>query len=208
MHLSIKHQLFLKMATSIFLLLAMIFLIVFLLVQCLKKEEDTYYPNEEAEALILISEEHPCPENYYTQLTSMEGKMISQKMKDHLKAMMKQSCTDLVCLTLATGYLEDVSVLEEPDSLEVSNWFFEESSSSQLEHETGLAIDFSKGDQTSSNQKMWDWLENHAHLYGFIRHSEEEPWHYRFVGMEHAKIIKEQNLTLETYLQTNEKEGI
>ena len=205
MHLSIKHQLFLKMATSIFLLLAMIFLIVFLLVQCLKKEENSYYPNEEAEALILIDEEHPCPENYYTQLTSVEGKMVSQKMKDHLKAMMKQSCTDLVCLTLETGYLEDVSALE---LQEVSHWFLEESSSSKLEHETGLAVDFSKGDQTSFNQKMWNWLENHAHLYGFIQHSEEEPWHYRFVGMEHAKIIKEQNLTLETYLQTSKKEGI
>ena len=57
---------------------------------------------------------------------------------------------------------------------------------------------------------MSDWLKENAQDFGFIlRYPENktditkviyEPWHYRFVGIERAKEIKELGITLEEYL--------
>ena len=69
------------------------------------------------------------------------------------------------------------------------------------EHETGLAY----GDTPAGT-----WLAQHAHEFGFIirypKGKEDitkyqyEPWHVRYVGLEHAAKIYEQDLTLEEYL--------
>mgnify|MGYP003467101698 CR=1 FL=1 len=52
-------------------------------------------------------------------------------------------------------------------------------------------------------------MKENAHLYGFILRYPKgkekitgfkyEPWHYRYVGNEIAKIIYEENITLEEY---------
>jgi D-alanyl-D-alanine carboxypeptidase len=54
------------------------------------------------------------------------------------------------------------------------------------------------------------WLAEHAREYGFIVRYPEgkeditkityEPWHFRYVGVEHAKYIEENHLTLEEYI--------
>ena len=58
----------------------------------------------------------------------------------------------------------------------------------------------------------FNWMKDNAHLYGFILRYPKgkekitgfkyEPWHYRYVGVKHAKMIYEGNLTLEEYLKT------
>lgn len=55
------------------------------------------------------------------------------------------------------------------------------------------------------------WLKKNAHKYGFIlRYPENReditnfkfaPWHFRYVGVENAKIINEKNITLEEFLR-------
>lgn len=78
------------------------------------------------------------------------------------------------------------------------------------EHQTGLAFDI--GSATSNvfaNSEEYVWIKDNAYKYGFIyrfpqkgqtitgfRH---EPWHYRYVGVEAAKYIYENNMTLEEY---------
>ena len=57
----------------------------------------------------------------------------------------------------------------------------------------------------------FEWMKDNAHNYGFIlRYPENkekitgfkyEPWHYRYVGEEVAKIIYENKLTLEEYYE-------
>lgn len=84
------------------------------------------------------------------------------------------------------------------------------------EHQTGLAIDivsneYTSLDQEAENTKAVKWLFENAHKYGFIlRYPKDkqeitkiiyEPWHYRYVGVEHATKIKELGITLEEYLQ-------
>lgn len=81
------------------------------------------------------------------------------------------------------------------------------------EHQTGLAIDiFSK---TNTNRNSFTdspeakWLEDNAHIYGFIlRYPEDkvditgynyESWHYRYVGEDIATYIYEHDITFEEY---------
>lgn len=80
------------------------------------------------------------------------------------------------------------------------------------EHHTGLAIDVSKDgtlEKTFENTKEFKWLDENAHKYGFIlRYPKDktyitgydyEPWHYRYVGIEVATLIKNENITYEEY---------
>ena len=60
---------------------------------------------------------------------------------------------------------------------------------------------------------QYAWLCAHAHEYGFIQRypankADEtgisyEPWHYRYVGVEAATIIRNENLTLEEFIRRN-----
>lgn len=78
------------------------------------------------------------------------------------------------------------------------------------EHHLGLAVDFNNVDEGFENTKAYKWLLENASDYGFIlRYPKEkeditgieyEPWHWRYVGPEHAKKMKEQNLCLEKYV--------
>ena len=78
------------------------------------------------------------------------------------------------------------------------------------EHHLGLAVDFNNVDEGFENTKAYKWLLENAGDYGFVlRYPKEkeditgieyEPWHWRYVGPEHAKKMEEQNLCLEEYV--------
>lgn len=80
------------------------------------------------------------------------------------------------------------------------------------EHQTGLAVDVdnTKTSYTKfGNTKEFDWMKENAYKYGFIlRYTKEnefitgymnEPWHYRYVGVEIASYIQEHPMTFEEY---------
>ena len=81
------------------------------------------------------------------------------------------------------------------------------------EHQTGLSLDiFSKEHTTTSNFKgspAHIWLQSNAYRFGFIeRYQEgkenitgfkEEAWHYRYVGVEIATYIHNNNITFDEY---------
>ena len=83
------------------------------------------------------------------------------------------------------------------------------------EHQLGLALDLVdarhvKLDEFQENTAAYKWLYEHCHEYGFIVRYPNgktditgiiyEPWHFRYVGVEAATFIMENNLTLEEYL--------
>lgn len=86
------------------------------------------------------------------------------------------------------------------------------------EHQTGLAMDL-KNISLNSSLRLTDenyaWLEKNAYKYGFIiRYPKDkefitgyqfENWHIRYVGKDNAKIIYENNLTLEEYIDLYKK---
>ncbi|MDD6208277.1 MAG: M15 family metallopeptidase [Clostridiales bacterium] len=83
------------------------------------------------------------------------------------------------------------------------------------EHQTGLAMDISTSSiHYSLDERFFDtpegeWVSKNAHLYGFIiRYPKDkssateyayEPWHIRYVGVELATLLYENNLTLDEY---------
>lgn len=78
------------------------------------------------------------------------------------------------------------------------------------EHHTGLAIDFNIAEDSFANSESYRWLLENAENYGFImRYSVEkqpitgiinESWHWRFVGINHAKAINSLDMCLEEYI--------
>ncbi len=83
------------------------------------------------------------------------------------------------------------------------------------EHETGLSIDVTTADGACAAQDCFgdtaeaQWLAEHSYEYGFIIRYPEgkesitgykyEPWHLRYVGVDIATELVENNLTLEEY---------
>ncbi len=85
------------------------------------------------------------------------------------------------------------------------------------EHQLGTALDFNtKGARTAPWTGDWGkttsgaWMKKNAWKYGFVMSYPAgktkqtcynyEPWHYRYVGKEAAKEIKDRNITLREYL--------
>ena len=91
------------------------------------------------------------------------------------------------------------------------------------EHECGLAADIIDADSLGwadpliaeqEDMPAQKWLMEHCQDYGFIlRYPADkediteiiyEPWHYRYVGKEHAAIIMENGICLEEYIENME----
>lgn len=80
------------------------------------------------------------------------------------------------------------------------------------EHQTGLATDIvspTSGLDDFETTKEFTWLKSNSYKYGFILRYKKgmeyitgymyEPWHYRYVGLDAAKTIYENDLTFEEY---------
>lgn len=81
------------------------------------------------------------------------------------------------------------------------------------EHQLGLAVDLMDKryyylDYSQMNQKFYEWLDEHCAEYGFIKRYPtrkmlltgwDEPWHYRYVGVEVAKFVMEQGICYEEF---------
>lgn len=80
------------------------------------------------------------------------------------------------------------------------------------EHQTGLATDINSVSTSFETTQTYKWLSKNAYKYGFILRYPKgkeyitgymyEPWHYRYVGVNVAKIIYEKNITYEEYYAT------
>ena len=81
------------------------------------------------------------------------------------------------------------------------------------EHQLGLAVDlmdknYSRLVYENMDQEMFEWLDAHCAEYGFIKRYPtrkllltgwDEPWHYRYVGVEAATFIMEHGICYEEF---------
>ena len=81
------------------------------------------------------------------------------------------------------------------------------------EHQTGLVVDMTSTTEPSatdfSESEAYKWLKEHAHEFGFIERYPEgktyltgyspESWHWRYVGIEAATVMHEENITYDEY---------
>ena len=174
----------------------------------------------------IIGLNYPLPENYTPRLANA---LVSSNIEiDHricqYYQQMYQAAKEAGCiLTPYSGY-HSYSLQETTYKRKVSFYtgqgLSEEDAKFQAnkkilpagcsEHNAGIAIDIVSASSDFENTKEYQWLVDNAHNYGFIlRYPEDkeaitgvdfQPWHWRFVGVENAKKMKDANQCLEEYL--------
>jgi LAS superfamily LD-carboxypeptidase LdcB len=140
---------------------------------------------------------------------SKENLMIHSKVKPFLESMILKARSENIDLFVLSSYrsFDDQAVLKKGYTVTYGKGTANQFSADQgySEHQLGTTIDFTtnslKGnlvgfDKTSS----YKWLQENAHLFGFTLSYPKgneyyifEPWHFRFVGVELATKLKNEN---------------
>ncbi len=86
------------------------------------------------------------------------------------------------------------------------------------EHHLGLAVDINSVETSFEDTAAFRWLQQNAENYGFIlRYPKDkqditkiiyEPWHYRYVGVEHAKAMNDLGMCMEEYVEYLSSGGV
>lgn len=179
--------------------------------------------------LILVNSTNALPDGFDVELATVsDGYRVDARIADNLSRMFLQAKEDGINLIICSAYrtpekqqenfnnqvqqyLDQGDTAEEADAKTVA--YIARPGFS--EHHTGLAVDivtpeYQTLNEGFANTPAFRWLDEHAHKYGFILRypkSKEgitqisyEPWHYRYVGEEHAAAIKQSGDCLEEYL--------
>jgi len=179
--------------------------------------------------LLLVNKQHPVPEDYTFTLGTITGSMkCDERIIPDLMAMLQAAKDDGVNLVVCSPY-RDLARQEYLFERKIKNYMARGYSymeaykiSSQAvtvpgasEHQLGLALDIVCDTYTALNEGFGDtkagkWLEEHSREYGFIlrypKGKEDitgiqfEPWHFRYVGEDAARIIMERGITLEEFV--------
>lgn len=166
------------------------------------KEKGITYIN----GILLVNKKYSLPKDYAPGVNGEAGKALEKLQKDAKKAGYS--------MNLISGFRSyyDQQVLYnnyvKRDGKEIASTYSAEPGHS--EHQTGLAFDVGKIDNNYGNTPAGKWLASNAYKYGFIIRYPKgkesitgymyEPWHIRYLGVEHAKNIYEKGVTLEEYL--------
>lgn len=179
--------------------------------------------------LALVNSEHPLPKGYSVQLKKIsKTHQVDERIADIAIAMIEDAKDNGVDLLICSSY-RSVSRQQELLDDEIDKHITAGRTNDEAlaeatlglalpghsEHNTGLALDIVTPnhqilDRGFEETEAFSWLDKNAYKYGFILRYPKgktpitkikyEPWHYRFVGREHATIIKEKSITLEEYL--------
>jgi len=182
--------------------------------------------------LILVNGDNLLPEDFDVDLSKSEnGKYVDSRIVDSLEQMLAD-CREaghsplLISAYRSVDYQTglyqrqiqkylDKGYSQDDAEAEAAKWVAIPKTS---EHHTGLAVDITDSSYTTLNSSQADtdtqkWLLANHQNYGFIlRYPSDkeditkivyEPWHYRYVGIDVAKQITDQNICLEEYLENN-----
>ena len=173
----------------------------------------------------LVNRDNPLPDDFTVELENLDAsrkfdKRAIEQLKQMICDMRDQGIKNIWAQSTYRSieyqkglyeksinkYLEQGKTQEEAEKL--TDEYINKPGTS--EHHLGLAVDFNNVDEGFENTKAYAWLLENASDYGFVlRYPKEkeditgieyEPWHWRYVGQEHAKKMKEQNLCLEEYV--------
>jgi len=158
--------------------------------------------------LILVNSDNPIPDDYSFDLSSLDEfrKFDSRAIEKNLLRIADVKPEELYGFKV-TQYMNSGKSREEAEKLAAASV----SKPGTSEHEVGLAVDFNYANPGFENTKAFKWLMENAHKYGFILRYPDgkqsitkviyEPWHFRYVGKEHAEVIKEKGFCLEEYIE-------
>ena len=173
--------------------------------------------------LILVNKNHPIPAGTERQLKVIRGESPSIELEIRAASMLN-NLIDVVKgkedIIPVSGYrsLEEQEEIYR-DSLKENGFDFTRkyvALPNHSEHQTGLAIDLAMKDESIDficpnfpYTGVCGKFREEASKYGFIERYQEgkekitgiahEPWHFRYVGYPHSKIMMEQSYSLEEY---------
>ena len=156
--------------------------------------------------MLLVNKENPLPEDYAfnTAVIDNENHTVDERIAADLSAMIAAGEENGLRFVFYTAYrsVQRQSELFAAGKTEIPG--------KASEHNSGLAVDIGSLEGEFEGSAEEAWLLEHAHEYGFILRYPEgkeditgfahEPWHYRYVGREQAKLIYESGLCFEEYL--------
>ena len=175
--------------------------------------------------LILVNRDHKIPKNYQVDLTQLSnGKEVDSRIYPELQQMFDDARTDGLDLFVREGYRtrEEQQQMMNDQIEEYESQGYSGKAAQKLakeyvalpdtsEHQLGLSVDINADTTSCSSNEVYQWLDDNAYKYGFIKRYppdkteitgiSNEPWHYRYVGKEAARTMKEENLCLEEYLE-------
>lgn len=189
----------------------------------------TSFASAEDWELLLVNPSNYLPENYEVELETMvDGYSVDKRIADSVKLMFADAKQDGISLIICSAYrsVEKQQTLfsekeqefiaagkNEQEAIAAAATIVAKPGSS--EHHTGLAMDivtpsYTELDSGFADTPAFKWLSENAYKYGFVlRYPSDkqnitkiiyEPWHYRYVGEENARIMKEKGLCLEEYV--------
>ena len=182
------------------------------------------------ELLTLVNFENTIPKDWKVDLVQLNnGQSVDRRIYDDLIAMLQAAKSEglnpLICSSYRTNekqeqlYQNKVSeyLSQGYSKVEASDkaafWVARPGTS---EHQLGLAVDIvstknQRLDRSQENTVEQQWLIQNSWKYGFVlRYPTNknsitgvgyEPWHYRYVGKEHAKKTNELGVCLEEYVK-------
>ena len=178
--------------------------------------------------LVLVNKQHPIPDNYKFELGTISGSMqCDERVIAPLFDMLKDARADGVNLIVCSPY-RDIhrqtmlfsnkvdrymgGGMSYMDAYNLASQAVTVPGSS--EHQIGLAVDIITDGYSSLDEGFGDtaagkWLADNSSKYGFILRYplgkeeitsiEYEPWHFRYVGVDAARVIADNNLCLEEF---------
>lgn len=193
--------------------------------------ENTEVTDISKDTLMLVNKHYKIPGNYQPEnLVPVDDEkygywnMIRADVYEEFKKMSADAQKDNVTLFIASPYrsYNDQKILYNSyvasDDVKKADTYSARPGYS--EHHTGLAMDlipeFGLELDTFENSDGFKWMQENGYKYGFIlRYPKDkeyitgymyEPWHYRYVGVDVATTIKNENLTFEEYYEYYVKE--
>ncbi len=179
--------------------------------------------------LLLINGEHALPDDYDTKVREYLVEIDPQYRNNNYVTQIHKDVYPYITAMVAAAQADgvDLRVWSPFRSYAIQNDLFqkqvnrvggdEEKAATVVarpgtsEHNTGLCADFNMASDTFESTPMYTWMCENAEDYGFIlRYPKDkqnvtgviyESWHWRFVGINNAKLINELGVTLEEFIE-------
>lgn len=197
----------------------------------LETEGDVYHFDSEDWKIMLVNKQHPIPDDYDFPLGTIRGSMrCDERIITPLLEMMKAASREGVSLIICSPYrdmdrqtmLFDTKIdrymgagMSYMDAYNLASQAVTVPGSS--EHQVGLAIDiitdgYSSLDEGFAKTAAGKWLSANSYKFGFvlrypqgkedITSIEYEPWHFRYVGVDAATFMVQNDICLEELWST------
>lgn len=181
--------------------------------------------------LVLVNDEVALPDDWVVTPDLIGEQIVDVRISGELNQMIRAAQEDDIWLWVASGYrsVEDQErVLDTDIRLHMNEGMSEEEARElslrtinrpgHSEHHTGFVVDLNDVDDRFEETETYRWLSEHAADYGFVQRYrsdkveitgiDNESWHYRYVGKEHAHEMQRLDMCLEEYVQYLKDQGV